>query len=149
MTYVATAEALDDEMALRIARHRGDRPASWTTVEEPLELRRALDAVDGVSVVDCLTVWVANVLERGDEPGAVVEEAKAIAGTAARRAATTIVVSNEVGLGVVPPTPLGRVYRDVLGGVNRAFVERSSHAALVVAGRPLPLESIDWPPTHA
>lgn len=145
VTCVATAEARDEEMTRRIARHRLERPSSWTTIEEPLELRSALSRVDGVAVVDCLTLWVANVLARGDSEADVVDEANAIAALEAERDAMTIVVSNEVGLGVVPATSLGRVYRDVLSAVNRAFVARSTAAALVVAGRPLPLETLEWP----
>jgi adenosyl cobinamide kinase/adenosyl cobinamide phosphate guanylyltransferase len=144
VAYVATAEALDAEMARRIERHRAERPGDWRTVEEPLELRDALESLGGrLAIVDCLTLWVANLLERGDGERAILEEAAGAAGVAAAREAPTIVVTNEVGLGIVPPTPLGRAYRDVLGSVNRVFVERAEEALLVVAGRALRLEP--WP----
>jgi len=144
VTYVATAEALDAEMARRIERHRAERPGEWSTIEEPLELREALEGVGGrLAIVDCLTLWVANLLERGDDEQAIVEEAAVAAAVAAARETPTIVVTNEVGLGIVPATPLGRAYRDVLGSVNRAFVESSEEAFLVVAGRALRLEP--WP----
>ena len=138
---VATAEARDEEMRARIERHRARRPAAWTTVEEPLELRRALAALDDRAfvVIDCLTLWVANVLERGDAEERIVAEATAVAAAAAARAAPVVAVTNEVGLGVVPATPLGRAFRDVLGAVNTAFVEHADEAALVVAGRLLQL----------
>ena len=148
VAYVATAEPGDDEMADRIARHRAERPERWATIEEPLELRRAVAKLDGLVIVDCLTLWVANLIARGDDEDAVVVEAVAVADAAAGRHAPTIVVTNEVGLGIVPPTESGREFRDVLGAVNRAFVDRSSHAAFVVAGRPLPLETDAWPGVH-
>jgi adenosylcobinamide kinase/adenosylcobinamide-phosphate guanylyltransferase len=144
VAYVATAERRDEEMARRIERHRAERPADWLTVEEPLALREALGGLGGrLAIVDCLTLWVANLLERGDGEQAILEEATETAEVAAARPAPTIVVTNEVGLGVVPATPLGRSYRDLLGSVNRVFVERSEDARLVVAGRALRLEP--WP----
>jgi adenosylcobinamide kinase/adenosylcobinamide-phosphate guanylyltransferase len=144
VAYVATAEARDEEMAARIARHRAERPGDWQTVEEPLELREALESLGGqLAIVDCLTLWVANLLERGDGEQAILEEAAGAAVVAAARNAPTIVVTNEVGLGIVPEAPLGRAYRDVLGSVNRAFVERAEEALLVVAGRALRLDP--WP----
>lgn len=141
VTFVATAEARDEEMAERIARHRLGRPEQWKTVEEPLELGAALRSlpVDECAIVDCLTLWVANLLERGDTAIDVLAEAEKVAGLAAARRPPLVVVTNEVGLGVVPPTPLGRSYRDLLGEVNRVFAERSERAFLVVAGRGLPL----------
>lgn len=144
VAYIATAEARDEEMARRIDRHRRQRPTDWVTVEEPLALRDALEGVGGrLAIVDCLTLWVSNLLERGDGEQAILEEAGEAAAVAAARRAPTIVVTNEVGLGIVPATPLGREYRDLLGSVNRAFVERAEEALLVVAGRALRLES--WP----
>ena len=138
IAYIATAEARDDEMARRIARHRDERPAWWSTIEEPIALREALGRVDGGTyvIVDCLTLWAANLLERGDD---VLAEADAAAKVAAERDAPTVVITNEVGLGIVPATPLGRDFRDFLGAVNAAFVARADDAAFVVAGRALPL----------
>lgn len=143
VTFVATGEARDDEMAARIARHRSERPAGWTTVEEPLELSRAVSDVEPAAtlVIDCLSLWVANLLER-DDAEAVEREAAAVATAAAARAGRTIAISNEVGLGVVPATPLGRLYRDVLGRVNTAWVAAADEAFLVVAGRALRLEAL-------
>lgn len=145
VTFVATAEALDDEMTERIAAHRAERPSGWATVEEPVELGRALGSVDrdAACVVDCLSLWVSNLLLRGDDAAAIESAARTCAGLAAARTGTTIAVTNEVGLGVVPATPLGRSYRDLLGTVNRIWVEASDRAAFVVAGRLLPLERAD------
>jgi adenosyl cobinamide kinase/adenosyl cobinamide phosphate guanylyltransferase len=141
VTFVATAEARDEDMAARIAAHRAERPSGWITVEEPYALADALREIDPghVVVVDCLTLWLANALERGDAAATAVEAAAECAALAASRAPLTIAVTNEVGLGVVPATPLGRAFRDLLGDVNRAWVDASEHALLVVAGRALPL----------
>ena len=141
VVFIATGEPGDAEMAERIERHRAERPPAWQTVEEPRHLGAALSAAPAGAcvVVDCLSLWVANVFE--GRPAADVEaEATAAAALAAARAGTTIAVSNEVGLGVVPATVLGRAYRDVLGRVNAAWVGASSRAYLVVAGRALALE---------
>jgi adenosylcobinamide kinase / adenosylcobinamide-phosphate guanylyltransferase len=144
VVFVATAEAGDEEMADRIARHRAERPPGWTTVEAPLQLEAALRAAppDACVVVDCLSLWVANLIEQAD--GAEIEaSAAAAAAIAASRGGETIAVSNEVGLGVVPATPLGRLYRDVLGRVNATWADAADRALLVVAGRALELERVD------
>jgi adenosylcobinamide kinase / adenosylcobinamide-phosphate guanylyltransferase len=137
VVFLATGQPGDDEMAARIARHRAERPAGWTTIEEPLRLLEAIGSVDprACLIVDCLSLWVANLLAKRQ----VESAAAAAADAAAARPGTTIVVTNEVGLGVVPPTPLGREYRDLLGRVNAIWAQRASAAYLVVAGRLLPL----------
>ena len=139
VVFVATAEPRDAEMAERIERHRAERDATWTTVEAPLDLAGALSAAPAAAcvIVDCLTLWVANRLARGDGEPEIVALAGETAATAAARAAPAIVVSNEVGMGVVPASRLGRDYRDVLGRVNAVFADAAGEAALVVAGRPL------------
>jgi adenosylcobinamide kinase / adenosylcobinamide-phosphate guanylyltransferase len=142
VTVIATGEARDDEMAARIASHRAERPAAWRTVEEPLELEAALAAVPAESavIVDCLSLWVANLIERGDDDGDVEAFSERVADVARKRTPPTIVVSNEVGLGIVPASPLGRRYRDVLGRVNAQWAAVADEAALVVAGRKLRLQ---------
>jgi adenosylcobinamide kinase / adenosylcobinamide-phosphate guanylyltransferase len=141
VTFVATGEAGDDEMAGRIARHREERPPEWTTVEEPVELARALAAVPAgeTAVVDCVSLWVANLGERhADAPGVEALGAEA-ARLAAGRDGLTVAVTNEVGLGIVPANALARAYRDRLGRVNRLWAEAADEAWLVVAGRRLRL----------
>jgi adenosylcobinamide kinase / adenosylcobinamide-phosphate guanylyltransferase len=147
VTYVATAEASDEDMARRIARHRAGRP-QWPVMEEPIELARVLgENPSGGLVVDCLNLWVANLLRRGTEEEALVSEAGAAAELAASRAGPAVVVSNEVGLGVHPATEQGRRFRDVLGRVNAVWAAAAERSFLVVAGRvvelgpaPLPAE---------
>ena len=140
-TLVATATADDAEMEERIRRHRAERPAAWTTVEEPLALGAALATVEPerAAVVDCLSLWVSNLIEAGWGDAAIEKEARVVAAAAAARAGLTVAVSNEVGLGIVPATPLGRRYRDVLGRVNATWALASDRALLVVAGRTLEL----------
>jgi adenosyl cobinamide kinase/adenosyl cobinamide phosphate guanylyltransferase len=141
VVYVATGEAGDEEMAERIASHRAERPASWVTVEEPLDLERALHgaATEAAVVVDCLTLWTANALGAGQSAGQIEAAATQTAALAAARPGPTIVVSNEVGMGIVPDSPLARAYRDLLGRVNALFAAEANRACLVVAGRVLEL----------
>ena len=150
MTFVATGQAGDDEMADRIRRHRMDRPPSWTTVEAPTGLVPAVAgaADDALVIVDCLTLWVANVLgERTD--GEVLRQADVLGSVAAARPAPTVVVSNEVGTGIVPADPATRRYRDLLGGVNAAVAAHAAAAWLLIAGRALPLHAPPSAPTGA
>ncbi len=133
VTFIATGEAGDEEMARRIALHRAERPAQWELVEEPIELHAALVSVPqgATAIIDCLSLWVANLGER---------EADERAGTlAAGRDGLTIAVTNEVGLGIVPANELARAYRDRLGRVNAAWVDAAHEAYFVVAGRTLRL----------
>ena len=142
VVFVATAEPSDAEMTERIQRHRAERPDDWALVEEPADLHRAFAEVgaDDFVVVDCLTLWVSNLLQRGSKPDTIEREAAVVAGLAACRPGPTVAVTNEVGLGVVPATPLGRAYRDVLGRVNAIWAAEARDAVFVVAGRLLRLE---------
>jgi adenosyl cobinamide kinase/adenosyl cobinamide phosphate guanylyltransferase len=141
---IATAEGRDDEMTERIRAHRASRPVSWTTVEAPLAVLEAVGAVpdDACLVLDCLTLWVSNTMEAGWSADGLEEEAERIASALAERPGPGVVVSNEVGLGVVPANPLARAYRDALGRVNAAFAAVASSSFLVVAGRGLPLDRV-------
>jgi adenosylcobinamide kinase/adenosylcobinamide-phosphate guanylyltransferase len=141
VAFIATGEPRDGEMVERIEAHRGQRPAHWETIDAPLDVRGALECVpeDAAVLLDCLSLWVANLLERGDQAEEIEAESAAVSALAAGRPSLTVAVSNEVGLGVVPVTELGRLYRDVLGRVNARWAAEAEHAALVVAGRSLPL----------
>jgi adenosyl cobinamide kinase/adenosyl cobinamide phosphate guanylyltransferase len=143
VAFVATAEPRDPEMAVRIERHRAERDEGWTTVEAPLDLAGALAACPEPAcvVVDCLSLWVANLLERGDGEEAIAHRAADVGRLAAERPGPTIAVSNEVGLGIVPANELARRYRDLLGRVNAIWADFAVEVALVVAGRPLALEA--------
>jgi adenosylcobinamide kinase / adenosylcobinamide-phosphate guanylyltransferase len=145
VAFIATAEPRDAEMAARIALHREERPAAWTTIDAPMELAEAVAMAPerACVVVDCLSLWVSNLLERGDEDEAIALHAVEAARVAAGRSAPTIAVTNEVGMGIVPANRLARHYRDVLGRVNAIWADQAAEAALVVAGRQLPLEIED------
>jgi adenosyl cobinamide kinase/adenosyl cobinamide phosphate guanylyltransferase len=138
VVFVATAEALDDEMSERIAAHRAERPGEWQTVEAPVELAATIDSIDpqATVIVDCLSLWVANLLEADV---AVEDAAVAAAHVAAARPGRTIAVSNEVGLGLVPMNALGRRYRDLLGRINAIWATSAERAFLIVAGCAVPL----------
>jgi len=137
---VATATAGDAEMAARIAAHRRSRPPAWSVVEEPVDLVGAVASLDPAAtvVVDCLTLWVSNLLD-GPAGGDVDGEAARAADLLANRPGWGVVVSNEVGSGIVPATPLARRYGDVLGRVNALFADGARRARLVVAGKTLDL----------
>ena len=139
VTLIATAEAGDDEMAERIRRHRAARPTGWRTVEAPLELVEAVASAPpgDFLIVDCLTLWVANLLEHGAGAAEIMVAADLAARELVGRAA--VVVSNEVGLGIVPANDLARAFRDVLGSVNARFAESAERAVLLVAGRAVEL----------
>jgi adenosyl cobinamide kinase/adenosyl cobinamide phosphate guanylyltransferase len=141
VSVIVTAEARDEEMAQRIRLHREARPAEWQTIEEPVELGAALLSVpaDSAVVVDCVSLWVANLIEHAVGEDDIEALARTAAELAAERRAATVVVSNEVGLGVVPSSELGRLYRDVLGRANALWAAAADEAAFVIAGRMLPL----------
>ena len=151
--FIATAEALDEEMRRRIAAHRARRPSAWDTLEAPLDPAAAAGPIlaryDTV-VLDCLTLWVSNLLLRqADDSGAeaaILEATGALLELIERSAATWIVISNEVGLGVVPPSPLGRTYRDALGRVNQLVAARANRVYLMVAGLTLELKELNAQP---
>ena len=139
VTFIATAEARDAEMADRIARHRAERPPTWSTREEPWDLGGALEGVPAgeTALVDCLTLWVSNLIEGGVPDGEVMDQARAAARVARTRGGAVIAVSNEVGSGIVPMTALGRRFQDLLGEVNAVWVDAADRAGLMVAGRVL------------
>jgi adenosylcobinamide kinase / adenosylcobinamide-phosphate guanylyltransferase len=147
VAFVATAEPGDADMAARIARHQAERSPQWTTVEAPYDLvptvSSALVSAEAV-VVDCLTVWVANLMLRGDGDEAILKEADAIAEVAEAPRVELRIVSNETGLGVHPPTLDGLRFRDLLGLVNQRVAAACSRVVLMVAGLPHMLK--DTPP---
>jgi adenosyl cobinamide kinase/adenosyl cobinamide phosphate guanylyltransferase len=141
---VVTAEARDEEMTERIRRHRESRPAAWITVEAPVEVARAVGelAPNAFVVLDCLSLWVSNAIEAKLSDERILDDAREIASALAKREVPAVVVSNEVGLGIVPMNALARRYRDTLGRVNATFVDAAERAYFVVAGKALALEDV-------
>jgi adenosylcobinamide kinase / adenosylcobinamide-phosphate guanylyltransferase len=134
LVFVATGEALDAEMAERIARHRAERGARWRTVEAPRDLAEVLRrecAPGRVVLADCLTLWLSNVMLADADAGAATRDLiSAIEG----QRGTLLLVSNEVGMGIVPETPLGRRFRDEAGRLNQAVAAVADEVLLVAAG---------------
>lgn len=140
VTYIATAPVTDDDMALRIERHRDERPAHWQTIEEETELTEAIESVtDGLVIIDCLTLWTSNLMWRNHDDDQIRTMAGVAATAAAERTAPTVAITNEVGLGIHPETDLGRRYRDVLGWANQSWATAAETSLLLIAGRTLPL----------
>lgn len=138
--YLATATAGDEEMAARIARHRARRGPAWRTVEEPVELAGALRrecAAERCVLVDCLTLWLSNVMAAGRDPDAAVRE---LAAALPDLAGPVVLVSNEVGLGIVPDSAVARRFRDHAGEMNQALAGEATQVVLVTAGLPLVLK---------
>lgn len=137
--YIATAEALDEEMAARIATHQAERGDVWRTIEAPLDLCGALTASDGRGprLVDCLTLWLTNLILAGRDWRV---ESEALAGALAGQAAPAVLVTNEVGAGIVPDNALARVFRDAAGLLNQKVAARASEVYLVTCGLPLRLK---------
>ncbi len=142
--YIATATCADDEMRARIARHVADRGPGWTTVEEPCDLVGALERTDGAGprLVDCLTLWLSNLLlaERDWEP-----EAEALVAALGRQASPAVFVSNEVGMGIVPANALARAFRDAQGWLNQRVAAAADEVVFVAAGLPLRLKGAGAP----
>jgi adenosylcobinamide kinase/adenosylcobinamide-phosphate guanylyltransferase len=139
-TYCATAEPGDDEMAARIAAHRARRGGFWRTVEAPLALPEAIRAesrADRPVLVDCLTLWLTNAMLAGRE---IEAEVAALVGALRDAAGPVVLVANEVGLGLVPETPLGRRFRDAAGRLNQEIAALADRVVFVAAGLPLVLK---------
>ncbi|MFC3861641.1 bifunctional adenosylcobinamide kinase/adenosylcobinamide-phosphate guanylyltransferase [Deinococcus antarcticus] len=141
VTYLATAVAFDAEMRDRIGRHRAERPAHWVTVEEPLNVPAAVQhAETPVLLLDCLSVWVNNLMFHDWKDAQILAATDDLVSAARNHAGTVILVTNEVGLGIVPDNALSRRYRDVLGWVNQRCAQASHEAYLLVSGLPLTLK---------
>lgn len=146
VVFVATAEPGDEEMRRRIAAHRQSRPTAWRTVEAPRRIGEAIENGEAarVIVVDCLTLLVSNVLLADDHHAefAVQEEVRGLMDATRAITATVIVVTNEVGLGIVPADRLTRHYRDLLGRANAMLAQRAEQVYLLISGLPIELKSL-------
>ena len=140
--FIATAEALDDEMQARIAHHRQSRPADFQTIEETKRLVGVVESLSGradVVVIDCLTLWISNLLEEQTD-AAILGESESLSEALTRAPFATIVVTDEVGWGVVPDNPVARRFRDLLGWTNQKIAHAADQVLLMAAGYPLRLK---------
>ena len=142
VTYIATSQPLDGEMNERVAHHRARRPAEWGLIEEPVQLARVLQEnarADRCLLVDCLTLWMTNLLML-DDAGRLTREREALLDCLAQLPGEIVFVSNETGMGVVPLGELTRRYVDEAGWLHQALAERCQRVVLTVAGLPLTLK---------
>jgi adenosylcobinamide kinase/adenosylcobinamide-phosphate guanylyltransferase len=142
LLYVATAEIRDEEMRRRVDLHRADRGNRWATLEEPLDLAGAVGRVagHGAALVDCLTLWTSNLLEaHGEDDDAIERRVLDLENALTGRQGNLVVVTNEVGLGIVPDNALARRFRDVAGRINQRVAALADESYFVVSGRPLRL----------
>lgn len=142
--FVATAEALDDEMRNRIAHHRAQRANDYVTIEAPRAVAQAIAEIDrrgaGVAVIDCLTLWISNLLGDGLDDSAIIRAAGELGAALEAAKPRIIVVSGEVGAGIVPENPLARRFRDLLGWTNQIIARAADEAFLMAAGYPIRLK---------
>jgi adenosylcobinamide kinase/adenosylcobinamide-phosphate guanylyltransferase len=150
--FVATAEESDDEMRARIARHREERGGRLRTIEAPLELPRALDEVrdEDFILVDCLTLWLSNLVVGGATADEALRRVDELRGVLSRRRRPIVLVTNEVGMGLVPETPLGRLFRDVAGLAHQRLARDADELYLCTLGtvlrlRPGPVDAVPLP----
>jgi len=142
VVFVATCQPQDEEMHRRVDRHRADRPEVWQTLEEPLDLVGVLGRAraDQLLIIDCLTLWVSNHLLAGLDEEALLAEADRLAAALVQSHADVILVSNEVGWGIVPENAMARVFRDVVGRLHQKLAKVCDRVYLVTAGLPLKLK---------
>lgn len=144
VVFVATCVPRDEEMREKVERHRQERPSGWITLEHPVDLAQALDQYEGkadAALVDCLTLYLSEALIKGEAQGSILERVERFCRYAQSSSMPIIVVSNEVGYGIVPQTPLGRAFRDLAGSANQIAARLAQNVWLVAAGIPLPLKS--------
>lgn len=141
--YLATAQALDAEMVERIDQHRRRRGDAWDTYEEPLavgELVRKLSGRYGLVLLDCLTLWLSNVMARADQDAEIAKKVDDLAAALRSFDGSLVAVSNEVGLGIVPDNPLARRFRDLAGMMNQRIAAVADEAYFVAAGLPVKIK---------
>lgn len=161
IVYMATSQVYDQEMERRVAEHRISRPAEWTTVEEPYHLKEALlrlaDEPVSVVLIDCVTLWISNLLLLPNDLGKekwmnpkrseeIIEAVREVSELLKQASFSTILVTNEVGSSIVPEYPLGRVYRDLAGRVNQLFASKADEVFLVTSGISVNLRELAWAP---
>ncbi|MFH1074864.1 MAG: bifunctional adenosylcobinamide kinase/adenosylcobinamide-phosphate guanylyltransferase [Candidatus Firestonebacteria bacterium] len=141
--YIATAEALDDEMKIRIKSHRKSRSKKWVTIEEPIYLAKAIDALppgNKTVILDCLTLFISNLIHKGRSDAQICAEMRGIIKALRKKSGLSIIVTNEVGSGIVPEGRLSRRFRDLQGLVNQIAAKEADRVCLLVSGIPVPIK---------
>ena len=141
--YVATMQPLDSEMEKRVADHQAQRDASWYTVEEPYDIVRVIEEEQtraGVILVDCMTLWVTNLLLAEQSEEDIFAKVEAFADSAAGLSVPVVTVSNEVGMGIVPDNAMSRAFRDIQGAANQRIAERAQSVIFTVSGIPMKIK---------
>lgn len=141
--YIATAEALDDEMKIRIKSHRKSRSKAWVTIEEPILVAKAIQAIPhgkNTIILDCLTLFISNLIHKGRADSQVRSEIKDIMKALRKKAGLSIIVTNEIGSGIVPEGRLSRRFRDLQGIVNQIAAKEADRVCLLVSGIPVPIK---------
>lgn len=141
-TYIATGTASDPEMKVRIEKHKGSRGVCWKTIEEPREIAARLTAIghNGAILLDCLTLWISNLMQAGLTDDEIMKEAGALAKSCKKAKADVVIVSNETGLGIVPENRLARRFRDASGLVNQLMAQEAGAVYFVAAGIPVKIK---------
>ena len=150
LLFIATAQVLDEEMIARIARHQADRGSAWKSLESPLDLPVVFESAlagagYGAVLIDCVTLWLSNLMGAGHGVAAILEEVHRLAGVLGSASVPTAVVTNEVGSGIVPAYVSGREFRDLAGEANQVLARACSHVVLAVCGLPLPVKPLGGP----
>lgn len=149
VTYIATAQVKDEEMAERVNKHRQQRPGHWKLVEEPFQVKKVLEELNqdqGVILLDCVTLWLSNLLFEAEElnplecESKILYEVQAVAHLAQEIVPTVILVTNEVGQGIVPENHLARAYRDIAGRANQILAKAAQEVYMVIAGYPVEIK---------
>ena len=138
--FLASAEPVDEEYRARIERHRADRPPGFVTLEEPVALATTLESLEGQAdmvVVDCLTLWVSNLMVRGRDDAGISTEGDRLVAALGRTRFGVAIVTGEVGAGIVPVDPVARRFRDLLGWTNQKIARASDRVILMAAGYPI------------
>ncbi len=139
VAFIATCQPLDEEMQRRIKLHKKIRPSGWQTFEEPRDISALLEEIGSkfeIIIIDCLTLWISGFILKGVNENAIAEQVNKLLGSLERIKASSVIVSNEVGLGIVPDNKLARNFRDIAGRANQLVAEKSDEVLLLVAGIP-------------
>ncbi|HQP91366.1 MAG TPA: bifunctional adenosylcobinamide kinase/adenosylcobinamide-phosphate guanylyltransferase [Candidatus Omnitrophota bacterium] len=140
VAFIATAEAKDREMKKRIMAHKASRPKNWLTLEEPIDIDRALSKIDPQTrtvIVDCITLWITNLMMRKKNQRYIEDKTRTVIDICKKIRARCIFISNEVGSGIVPSNKLSREFRDIAGRINQMIADASSEAYFMVSGLPM------------